>query len=561
MLPLKRPLKESIYLCIVLLCLFFAAGQVMAQSGKGGKSKKKPPVSKQEAFAYYQERNFKKASYLFKKLSKENPEKLKYKYFLGRCYLEIPGKVPLAFGVLKQVLTSLTHQDQKEVDKKEVAYYLARACHLTYRFDQAIDYYKQAAGLTKQQLNDPVGIERQIDMCHNGIALIKDSLPVYIEPIGTTINTKRSEYNPVVDPKEQLIIFTSRRSGSKGGRMDVYGRPDPKGEYFEDLYISYWQDNQWAKPANIGSSINSPGHERSLDISRDGKRLLYYGYTPMKEGRLYQSERQQKKWGNGSLLTFDQPFETWGGSGSLSPDGKFFYFSASLSEGYGGKDLYYRKKQSDGSWGPPQNLGETINTPYDEISPKLSPDGKRLTFSSQGHKSMGGFDIFSCRLENGGWGKPKNLGFPINSVNDETGYLRTGNRGYFSSTNKTTGGNDLFVVHFKEAWKQYPVLVMLGDSAKTTDGETLLLENFPEPDRYVIYQATALDKVIDRLKQEPAAQATFYPFRPKDTGAVSDAALTAKRDQLFKVMIEKTGSSKQIGSHNTVVREQMSSGK
>src|SRR5690606_258080 len=133
---------------------------------------------------------------------------------------------------------------------------------------------------------------------------------------------------------------------------------------------------------------------------------------------------------------------------SITPNDKVIYFSSNRDGGFGGKDIYKIERLPNGSWSKAVNLGSTVNTPYDDDAPFIHSDGRTLFFSSQGHQNMGGFDIFKTKLnDNGEWTTPENIGFPINTVNDDIYFVLAadGKTGYYSSSQQGGfGGQDIY---------------------------------------------------------------------------------------------------------------------
>lgn len=263
---------------------------------------------------------------------------------------------------------------------------------------------------------------------------------VYIANLGSKINTKNPEYVPVIMPNNQLL-FTSKRQDSKG---EKYNPND--GKYYESMYVSKLENDQFTEvrrytvPDLIMKSQFKKGHESVISLSADGKILYVF-----RNGKIYEAEADRTNT-DATKLSKIVNFNYYQNHAYLTKDGKTLLFTSEEgANGVGGNDIYITRKQANGTWSSPQNIGNIINTAYDEDSPFLSDDGKTLYFSSKGHEGFGGFDIYKSELEiKGTWSKPINMGRPINSVAHDIFYTvdRKDSSAYFSS-NRTGGKGDM----------------------------------------------------------------------------------------------------------------------
>ncbi len=244
-----------------------------------------------------------------------------------------------------------------------------------------------------------------------------------------------------------MILFTSRRSNTTGGKINT------DGQYFEDIYLcTRKKDGTWSEPEQLGKPINTKDHDACIGLSPDGSLLFLYKDTG--GGDIFVSKiegKNTKKWTKPEKLQGGVNTDFWEGSASLSPDNKTLYFSSDQEGGYGGSDIYASERLPEGIWGAPVNLGPTINTPYDEDAPQMHSDGITLFFSSRGHDGMGGYDIFSTiKDDNGKWSKPRNFGYPVNTANEDIYFSLTadGSKGYFSSYRYDSyGEKDIYILH------------------------------------------------------------------------------------------------------------------
>lgn len=272
---------------------------------------------------------------------------------------------------------------------------------------------------------------------------------VVIKNIGPPVNTEDSEYAPVINASGTRLYFTYRGVNSEGGKQLTPGQKDEeKGIYFEDIYYAEKiSDTLWDNPKPI-KELNTIYHEALLSVSQDEKQMFLYRNTSGGTGDIFISQNINGKWSNPEKLRGEVNTSSWEGSAFLSPDGKYLYFASERPGGYGGKDLY-RAKLIDGKWKKIENLGPQINTKADEDSPVLFGDGNILFFSSNGHKSIGGFDIFRSDNINGKWSEPINVGAPVNTPKDDIFFTITadGSVAYLSSDRKgSLGKQDIYEI-------------------------------------------------------------------------------------------------------------------
>ena len=339
------------------------------------------------------------------------------------------------------------------VDPK-IMFYLARGYHLNYQFDKAIEYYnKYKNTLSPRDLQEHrKELEKYVKECETGKELVKHPVRVFIDNVGEAINTSYPEYSPLISTDESVMIFTSRRPDTYGG-----GRDPGDNMFFEDIYISYkGPDGKWQKAKNIGPPLNTKNNDATVGLSPDGTQLfIFNGRT--NGGDIYVSKLEGDRWSKPT----DKPLKKYinteyhESSASFSFDGKTMYFVSNRPDlSYGGHDIfisYWDEKKE--IWGKPQNIGPTINTEYDEEGVFMHPDGRTLYFSSKGHNTMGGYDIFKSELQDDGtWSKPVNLGYPINTPDDDVFFVinASGKRGYYSSVKEDgIGDYDIYMITFR----------------------------------------------------------------------------------------------------------------
>jgi hypothetical protein len=393
----------------------------------------------QEDAAYYFDRkDYKKAYELYDKLFTLNPKSLEYKFRLGYSSLYYPEKKGRAIEIF---------EDIKSVDKSpDIDYYLGKAYHLNYRFDDAIASYNQYLTTKADKVKEddkPLIDDAQLGIanCNNGKELIAKKIIADIKNIGAPINTKETEGVPVISADESVMIFTYIGEKSTGGLLNDNLKEDKEeGSYHEDIFIAYRSDSTWKAPVGI-ASLNTNANDAAVALSPDGQTLFSFVSDVKNPGDLYSSQLNGMEWSKPEKLNSNINSEYWEGSCSITSDGRYLYFASERPGGIGGRDLYVSEKVN-GDWGPAQNLGPIINTPYNEDAPFIHPDGITMFFSSEGHKSIGGYDImYSIRKENS-WIEPLSMGIPLNTTEDDRYYVinAAGEVGYFSSNRGGAGG-------------------------------------------------------------------------------------------------------------------------
>jgi len=371
----------------------------------------------------------------FEKAYLLNPDNAELNFKIGICYIEganLDKEKAIKYFKKAYELNPNIHP--------RILYYLAEAHHFHYEFEKALEFYE------KYQRNpikeEHVDIAKKIQECKNAIELAQKPARVFIDNIGTAINTKYPEYIPVITTDESVMYFTSKREDTQGGGID-----ETDGHYFEDVYISKLVKGKWTKAENVGVPINSIKNDATVGLSSDGRILLVY-----EEGDIYECRQKGNKWSEPKKLPKEINTKFTETSASFSADNRTLYFVSDRKDlSIGGKDVFVTTMNDDGSWNNPKNIGNTINTPYDEEAVFIHPDGKTMYFSSKGHNTIGGYDIFKSTLKDGKWSKPENLGMPINTPDDDVFLVVTGSgkRGYYSSSKKGgEGEQDIYIVTF-----------------------------------------------------------------------------------------------------------------
>ncbi len=374
---------------------------------------------------------------------KFNPNNALLNFKLGKCYLYSNYKLK-SIPYLEKAL-----QLNPNVDP-QIHNVMAKAYHLDMQWDKAIAEYKafQATLTNVAEFKDLMEeVNKHIEECLNGKELVKNPVRVFIDNVGPEINSQYPDYGPVISADESVMLFTSRRPTTTGGGIDP-----GINEYYEDIYISTRKDGKWTTAQNMGKPINTDDHDANSGLSADGQKFLIY--IGKNNGDLYECELKGDSWSKPERMNKNINTDYHESSACYSPDGKSVYFVSDKPDGsLGDRDIYISTKDEKGKWGKAVNLGPTINTPYGEEGVFIHPDGKTLYFSSQGHKSMGGYDIFKSVYDDKTktWSEPVNLGYPVNTPDDDVFFVTSasGKHGYYASFNSNGyGEKDIYQITF-----------------------------------------------------------------------------------------------------------------
>lgn len=428
---------------IVILCvLLFASMDAANAQRKNFPANKEENAMFEEAEFLISEEDFEKAFELYTKLNTLNPDQPIVYYRLGFCKQHTPGGDQEALEYYSKV-------DQAEMKGTEFPYYYALELHKNYKFQEAIDQMNAFLKDTKPSKEQKANALKTIKYCENGIELVRNPAAVTITTLGDPLNTQFSEYAPMISADEKTIVYTYRGEKSTGGLQPIPGSRQK--DYNEDIQIAYKDSaGLWYEPLILQSNINTEGNDACVAITPDAQYIYMFRSIEDDPGSLYKSELDGMTWTDPELIKGDVNSKWWDGSITISHDGRKVYFASERPGGMGGRDIYEARLKGDGSWGKAKNIGSPVNTPLNDDAPFLHPSGKYLVFSSEGHNSMGGFDIFVSELKTDStWDNPRNIGYPINSTNDDKFYTVTsdGKHGYYSSGKKGgLGKQDIYLV-------------------------------------------------------------------------------------------------------------------
>ncbi len=432
-------MKKYIFIFITLLITTFSFAQNHSQYISN---------LEKDAKASIGDENYTLALKKYKKLLKLKPDNEFYNYQYGKCAALSTKNIKSGIHCLEKV------KDSPKVNA-DAYYYLGKLYLDYYKFQKSIaaenKFVEKEKAKEKPDTKKIKYANHYIDQCKNAQNLMKNPVKITFQNLGPNINSSQNDYNPFVPEDESFLIFTSNKSFDSD-----------YGVFVSNIYTSLPTDSGWtfAKPEK---KLNTYDNEVLYSISPDGKNVLMgQGLDDamdiihvLHRGRSFKPDELNQIFGY-----VNSKFRETGAT--ITNDKKTIFFSSTREGGKGGSDIYMMKLQPNNEWSKPLNISE-LNTEYDEVLPNLSADEKKLYFASQGHNSMGGFDIFvsTWNEENNNWGKPVNLGYPINTVKDNMTicFPKDKKHAYISAIRKGgQGGLDIYRITFNDVDERYTIL-------------------------------------------------------------------------------------------------------
>jgi hypothetical protein len=412
------------------------------------------------------EENYDMALKNFLEAYKQDSSSANINFNIGFCYLNSSTNKGLAENYLAKSINDISknyksdNPNEKSASPLAIVYY-GKALHINYKFDEALVQYNNFLNIyAKDNANkeDVAFLKSQNEYAKE---IVATPINVKIENLGDSINSTYPDFSPVLSADESTLIYTTRRNTTTGGERTS------DGQYYEDIVMSYKDaKGVWSSPKSIGQFINTVGTEGSVNLTPDGQTLIVYqDLGNGTGGDVFFSNWDGREWSSLQSFGSDINSKYWESHACLSADNNTLYFVSNRPGGYGGRDIYRCVKLPNGAWSKALNVGPTINTKYDEDGPFIHPDGYTLMFASNGHKSMGGFDIFFTTIEEDKkFAEPVNMGFPINTTDDDVFFVTSpdGKRGYFSSAKDGgLGEKDIYVMSIPDA-KEKPLVLFKG---------------------------------------------------------------------------------------------------
>jgi len=367
-------------------------------------------------------------------------------YRLGVCYLQSNIDRDKAVTYLEKAVKNVSDKYVEGSLKEnsapmDVYLFMGNAYRNGLQFDKAIEAYNlYITNAKKANELDKSYAKAQIEACGRAKEAIKSPLRIKITPLGRPINTNAANYNPIISQDENYIVYVTRL------------------KLYDAIMVSEKNSGKWSNPINITPDIQSDGDQYPVFLSAD-RNVLLLCKRNNNNSDIYESTFDGKVWLQSRPLNKEINTKYWESHACISNDGKTLYFTSNRPQSLGGTDIFYSELNAKGEWGSAQNIGSEINTTFNEETPYISLDGKRLYFSSQGHESIGGYDVFySDKDENGKWGKPVNLGYPVNTTDDDLFYVpvKNGTVAYQAKDLKKAGIGDLDIARIEIFSKAHP---------------------------------------------------------------------------------------------------------
>ncbi len=411
------------------------------------------------------------------------PENYNLCFRIGQCYLNTPGQKEKAIPFLEAASRNIDPEYRRGKLREtgapyDVLYFLANAYRISNDFDRAVETYELFLRDVDTEMYDTSLVRFQIETCHNAEKMMRRPAYVVAKNLGSTVNSRFSEINPVISSDEKTLLFT---------------RELP---FYDAIFWTVKVNGNWSEPVNLTPQLGIDQDYYTSFVSHDGKTLLLYR-TDTYDGNIYESTLSGDTWSTVRKLNGNINTKYWESHAAMSQDGRRIFFTSNRRESLGGLDIFMAERDSTGDWGTAVNIGGVINTPYNEETPFLANNDRTLFFSSRGHYNMGGFDIFRSDLdENGNWGKPVNVGYPVNTTDDDLFFspAREGNRGYLSRfIEESEGLGDIISCDIYSELNPR-IFIIMGRA-----GVRNLLDEFPQPVKVTAVNTTDLQKVISTL--------------------------------------------------------------
>ena len=399
---------------------------------------------------FFEQENYRAALPYYEKVLAKDPNNAKALFNAGISYMSFD----------KEKASDYIYKAQKLKPKvsKDVEYWLGRVDHLNYNFDEAVVHFQAYNTTLKKNDQRKEELAQLIQHSKNAKVQFNSPKDIFVKNLGPTINTQFSEASPVISSDDRILLFTSRGENVTGAS----GKPSDKknksiaadGEYYEDIFEAKRVDDEnWEKPRSLSAALNGKGHDASTQLFDNDTKLLMYRND--NNGDIFVSEKGSTgEWTAPKPLGSNINSKSYEADAFITPDGLTLYFATGRYSEDGTLDLYVSTRSDvNGEFGPAKSMGGAINTRYDDDSPYLSKDGKTLYFSSRGHNTMGGYDIFKSEYnaETRRWGQAENMGYPINTPDDDSYYRLSPDGSYAYLSSYRIGGygeKDIYTINY-----------------------------------------------------------------------------------------------------------------
>lgn len=374
--------------------------------------------------------DFYTAQKTYERLLLLEPDNANLNYLNGYCLLHIQGRKKESLQFLEKAVPKISAEYKAGRHKEtnaplDALKYYALACKVNNDIPKAIDILTQYKSmLNPRQKNEIADTELLIQSCYTSMKIQENPIYFRKHSLGENLKINNSQTYPVVNQDETMLFYS------------VSGKREN-----DKIYFAEKKDGEWSSPKEITSELGVKTKCYPNSITYDNNRLYLTAVYGLSTDIFY-SELYKGRWKR--MIRVEKPIsgKKWDAEAWESSDGRYLYFSSDRKGGYGKMDLYMSVKDSKGRWKNPENLGEKINTPENESMPMVNRDHTKLYFKSEGHENVGGYDIFVSEKTGDEWGEPVNIGYPINTPDDDIHFMPLDNEIYaYTAVQSPSNGN------------------------------------------------------------------------------------------------------------------------
>ncbi len=472
----------------------------------------------QDAEYFLMTEDYPEALSAYLRMNRSDNENANIAYRIGMCYLNIPGQKTKAVPYLEMASKHISAKYNESTFGEKAAplqtlFLLGTAYQIANKLEQAKGVFRQYESfLNVKDVYESDYVDRQIAACDYAAMQMKEPVPVEVTDMGKIIPRDRPDFGAVMSADGNTILYMTEE------------------KFYKAIWMVKKTNNRWSNPVNLTPQVGSDGDAYPTSISRDGTTMYLVRLSGF-DADIYISHFEHETWSK--MKKLDKPvnskyYET---HACIAPDEKTLYFTSNRKNGLGGIDIYYSTLDKKGRWSEPVNLGPVINTPYNEETPFICDDGVTLYFSSQGHEGMGGFDIFKSQKQpDGNWSEPVNIGYPLNTTDDNLFFYPLENGAKALYTGSLGVGNKYGIVNEIEI-RPSPLAknVLINGSLTTGDN----LKDFGQGFTIRIVDKKTND-TISILKPDP------------ETGVFSDSLTNGN----YEIIASAVGYEKQVKTLN-----------
>jgi hypothetical protein len=407
------------------------------------------------------------------------PDNYNLKYKIGVCYLNIPGEKDKSVSYLEEAVKNSSYESKEELYKEKRApldayYSLAKAYMINNDPEKGMNTFQtfnRLAAETKGGMQNLEFVNQQIQACNNAISFRESPVLFSRKILGNEFTAGAVNEYPVVSYDGSTIVFTEKRG------------------IINTIWFSKKIRGEWQSPVEITGQLNAGTDGSTCSLNSDGTELFLYK-TDDYDGAIYSSKYVKDSWTPVVKLNKNINTRYYESHAAVSADGSRLYFTSNREGGFGELDIYVSERGADGEWGIAKNLGSSVNTPYNEDTPFITANDSLLYFSSEGHNSMGGFDLFVSTRTDSSWLAPVNLGYPLNTADDDK-FLQPANNGSNAFYSFTTDykKKDIFYLAFGENPGGITDTVSLAGTVVLSDSAAA------RPDTTVVYEKISLENI------------------------------------------------------------------